>query len=144
VSIYRKTAALVSVITLLLGGATLASSSAAAASGTGVVDCAGTIVERPHEFVITCADAGVMIQKITWKSWTNARAIGKGTLVWNTCLPKTCVDGIVQTYKATIRLGRPASGPNAAVFTRITLTFPNGGPANLETGTYTIDRPIAS
>ena len=68
---------------------------------------------------------------------TSAR--GTGTLAWNTCLPTTCVDGIVETYKVRVTLGRVASGPEAAVFTRMTLAFPDGGPAAAETATYTLD-----
>ena len=35
-------------------------------------------------------------------------------------------------------LDRVASGPGLTVFSRMVLTFPNGGPANLETGTMTL------
>lgn len=140
----RMIAALLTLTALTLGSVPMAGpASAADKSGTGVVDCLGKIVQKPAEIVITCADAGVMVSTISWTSWNNNRATGRGTLVWNTCLPETCVAGIVQKYKVRVVLGRPASGPNAAVFTRLTLAFPQGGPANLETGTYTLDRPIA-
>jgi hypothetical protein len=137
---------LVSLGALVLAVASLPlapAASAANGSGTGIVDCAGVIAERPREIVLTCADAGVVIAKITWTSWTAMRAKGIGTLVWNTCLPKTCAAGIVQTYKVRVTLGGVASAPNAPVFTKVALVFPRGGPAGLETGTYTVDRPIA-
>lgn len=123
--------------------ALLPSASAASGSGTGVVDCTGTIVERPKQIVITCADAGVVIQRITWTSWTATKAKGSGTLVWNTCLPETCVAGIVQKYRVRVTLGGVASAPNAPVFTKVLLGFPRGGPAALGSGSYTLDRPIA-
>jgi hypothetical protein len=145
VIVRRTLAALVGLTALALGAVSLAPSAAAApASKTGVVNCTGTIEHRPSEIVIACADAGVMITGITWKSWTNARARGTGTLVWNTCLPETCVAGIVEKYKVAITLGRVASAPNPPVFTRVTVGFPAGGPAMLETGSYTLDRPISA
>ena len=79
---------------------------------------------------------------ITWSSWTANGAKGVGTLAWNTCLPETCVDGIVQKYKVKVILGGVASAPNVSVFSQMTLAFPKGGPAAAETATYTLDRPI--
>ena len=127
---------------LAAGGLLLAPAAQAATGDTVLINCAGKGQIKPKSIVITCADAGVMVNKITWSKWTNNEARGSGTLVWNTCLPKTCVDGIVQTYKVKVTLGRVASGPNISVFSGMTLRFPGGGPASAETSTYTIDRPI--
>lgn len=114
----------------------------AAPSETAIVDCAGDLVTRPSSIVLTCGDASVSINKITWSSWTANAAKGKGTLAWNTCLPKTCVDGIVEKYPVRIVLGGLASGTEGSVFSKVRLAFPKGGPAALEAGTYTIDNPI--
>ncbi len=105
---------------------------------TVIVNCVGKKVVKPKEIIFTCADAGISVQKITWTTWNDNRARGRGTLVWNTCLPTDCASGIVQKYKARIALDRVASGPGLTVFSRMVLTFPNGGPANLETGTMTL------
>jgi hypothetical protein len=105
---------------------------------TVIVNCVGKQVVKPKQIVLTCADAGISVQKITWRYWNDNRARGRGTLVWNTCLPTDCASGIVQKYKARIVLDRVASGPGLTVFSRMVLTFPNGGPANLETGTMTL------
>ena len=123
---------------LCIGGVALAPAWSAA-DDTVVVTCMGKAVVQPDEIVVTCADAGVMVDNITWTSWTANRARGTGTLVWNTCLPETCVAGIVQKYKVRVTLGRVASAPSISAFTRMTLTFPKGGPAAAETATYTLD-----
>lgn len=128
-----------------LGLAALSSAAPAAqAAGTGVVDCAGAIVTKPQDLTISCADANLSISKISWKSWTNNRARGTGTLVWNTCLPQTCVDGIVQRYPVNITLRGVASGGNVSVFSRLTVVFPKASPAGLISGQYLLDNPIKS
>ena len=113
---------------------------ATAAEGTPVViDCAGKGVAKPKQIVLACADAGVAVTGIRWTRWTMNSATGVGTLTWNTCLPQTCSDGIVQEDTVDIRLGRVASGPGVDAFSRMTLTFPDGGPAMLDSGFYTMD-----
>lgn len=138
----RRVAALAIATAMALGGVALSTPASAEGTDTSIVDCAGRLVQKPSSITITCADGGVSINKITWSTWTANSARGTGTLAWNTCLPKTCVDGIVETYRVRITMGRVASAPNEAVFTQATLRFPKGGPAGLETGSYTIDNPI--
>lgn len=123
-------------------GIALASTASAAPTDTVVVNCAGKGVMKPKEIVLSCADAGVALTKLTWSKWDANGATGTGTLTWNTCLPKTCVAGIVQKYKVKVELGGLASGPNLNVFSQANLTFPKGGPAALETGSYTLDNPV--
>jgi hypothetical protein len=130
---------------LALGGVALAPAASAASHQTVVVNCLGKGVVKPKEIVLACADAGILVHKITWSKWTANEAVGKGTLVWNTCLPTDCAGGIVQQYSAKIKLGRVASGPNISVFSGMTLTFQQyGGPAGSDSATYTLDFPIAS
>ena len=121
----------------VIAGAPVAS--AADPSDTVVVNCLGKQVTEPKQIVVTCGDASVMVMRIDWSSWTANGAKGTGTLTWNTCLPKTCVAGIVETYKVRVTLGRVASAPSSPAFTRMTLAFPDGGPAAAETATYTLD-----
>lgn len=115
----------------------------AKASDTVVIDCAGKKVVKPKEIVLTCADAGVGVFKISWQRWGMNAAIGTGTLSWNTCLPKNCADGTVLTYPVRIRLSRLASGPGVTAFTRMKLAFPEGGPALAQTARYTLDNRLA-
>jgi hypothetical protein len=143
VSIARTLTITAAVAGLAAGGLALAPAAVAAPGDTVVINCAGKGEVKPQEIVITCADAGVMVTKISWKTWNNNQAKGTGTLVWNTCLPKTCVDGIVEKYKVKVTLGRVASGPNISVFSGMTLKFRAGaGPAAADSSTYIIDRPI--
>lgn len=107
-----------------------------------VVNCAGKGVVKPKQIVVSCADAAVMVTGIRWSRWNMNAAQGTGTLVWNTCLPTTCVDGIVEKYRVRITLGGQASGPDINVFSQMTLVFPAGGPAAAETATYTLDNDI--
>jgi len=137
-SIIRSAAIAAAGASLVLAGVAMAPV-ASAASDTVIVDCQGKGQVKPKQIVLSCADDNLMVYKITWTSWDMNGAKGKGTLVWNTCLPKTCVDGIVQKYKVSVKLGRVASGPNISVFSGLTLTFPGNAPAGVETATYTIE-----
>ncbi len=125
----------------VVAGGALAAAPAAHAVDPGqtvIVNCLGKKVVKPNEIVFACADAGISVQNITWRSWTDNRARGRGTLVWNTCLPTDCASGIEQKYRARLVLDRVASGPGLTVFSRMRLTFVNGGPADLDTGTLTL------
>jgi len=135
----RAIAAIGASVAVAASGLALAPAAPAVAPGdTVIVNCVGKKVVKPREIVISCADAGISVQRITWRYWDDNRARGRGTLVWNTCLPTDCASGIVQRYRARIVLDRVASGPGLTVFSRMKLTFPNGGPAGLETGTMTL------
>ena len=137
----RRTATALAAITLAATAGMVVATPAFAvdATDTGIVNCRGAEVVKPRQIVVTCADASVAVARITWSRWDANGARGTGTLSWNTCLPSTCVDGIVEKYAVRISLGRVASGPSASVFTRMTLAFPEGGPAAAETATYTLD-----
>ncbi|MHB1066899.1 MAG: hypothetical protein ACYC2Z_05675 [Candidatus Nanopelagicales bacterium] len=143
----RRTLVPLAALALAVAGiAAVAPSPASAAQAgpgdTGIVDCAGKIVVKPKQMTITCADAGVSIIKLKWTTWNDNTARGTGVLAWNTCLPETCVDGIVQEYPVRITLGRVASGVEGSIFSRATLRFPETGPAGLQTGTYLLDNAI--
>ncbi len=120
----------------------LAPAASAAEGKPVVINCLGKGVTKPKEIVLACADAGIMIDAIRWTSWTNNKATGRGTLVWNTCLPTDCASGIVEKYRVRITLGGLASGPDIDVFSQASLRFPQGGPAGLETGSYTLDNDL--
>ena len=62
---------------------------------TYLYDCS-TLTQKPREIVLTCADANLWVNKITWTNWSSATAKATGTLHWNTCTP-TCVAGKEKT-----------------------------------------------
>ena len=126
----------------ILAAGLVAAPIANAAPTTKVVNCLGKAVAKPKEIVLACADAGIMIDRIRWTSWTPDRATGLGTLVWNTCLPTDCASGVVEKYRVRITLGGVASGEGVDVFSQAALRFPQGGPAALETGSYTLDNQL--
>jgi hypothetical protein len=116
---------------------------ASAATKPVIVNCNGKPVTKPAEITIACADGGVMITKITWKEWNANRARGTGTLAWNPCVP-TCVASTEQTLPVRITLAGLASAPGQPdVFSEVLLTFPKGGPAGLNSGTYVIDNKLS-
>lgn len=135
----RTILALAATAGLAAAGLALAPTATAAEGTPVVIDCAGQGVTKPKQIVLACADASVAVTGIRWTRWTMNSATGVGTLTWNTCLPQTCVDGIVEKYRVRITLGGLASGPDIDVFSRMSLRFPKGGPAGLETGSYTLD-----
>ncbi len=146
----RKVLSGLAVVGMIAGGAISimapanAAPSAPSSSATTnyIVNCAGKTVTKPTSIVITCADAGVAINKIKWSSWDLNAAKGSGVLSWNTCLPKTCVAGVTVKYPVSITLGGVASAPNLNVFSKVEVAFPKAGPASLETGTYTLDNAV--
>ncbi|MDO8731291.1 MAG: hypothetical protein Q7L55_01760 [Actinomycetota bacterium] len=137
----RLSLTLAASFSLLAIGAIGASTAATAtpAGTTTVINCAGKGVVKPTSITITCADGGVSVNKITWSSWNPNEARGKGVLSWNTCLPQNCAAGIGVTYPVTIKLGGLAHAPKSLAFSKMTLGFPEGGPASLDTGTYILD-----
>ncbi|MDP2288495.1 MAG: hypothetical protein Q8M73_08015 [Actinomycetota bacterium] len=130
-------------LSLLAVGALGASSAANAAPAgtTTVINCAGKGEVKPSSITITCADASVSVIKITWSSWRPDSATGKGVLSWNTCLPSNCAAGIIESYPVTVKLSGLAHAPKSLVFSKMTLGFPQGGPASLDSGTYILDNP---
>jgi hypothetical protein len=143
VSIVRSLAIAATTLGVGLGGVALAPPATATAGDPLVVNCLGKGQVKPKQITLACADAGVFVYKITWTRWDANGARGSGILVWNTCLPKTCVDGIVQKFAVKVRLGRVASGPSIDVFSGMTLMFPGAsGPASAETSTYTLDNQL--
>jgi hypothetical protein len=138
-SLRRALPLLAVTVTVVAAGIGAAPAAEAASNDTVVVNCVGKKVVQPKQIVVTCADAGVAVVDIKWTSWTANVARGSGTLAWNTCLPTDCASGIVQKYPVRITLGRVASAPSISAFTRMTLAFPEGGPAGAETSRYTLD-----
>ena len=141
-TVVARRAAAIAFAVSAMSTAVIATPALAASTDTAIIDCAGKPVSEPTSIVITCADAGVMINKITWSAWNTDGATGTGVLTWNTCLPKTCIAGIIRRYPVRITLSGLGSTPNAHAFTTIDLAFPKGGPAGLESGRYSVTAPV--
>ena len=74
---------------------------------------------RPSEIILPCADHGVGVSHIAWKSWTATDAIGIGTLYYNDCTPN-CAEGHFHHVPNTvITLSVPVHDPHGRlVFSR--------------------------
>jgi hypothetical protein len=93
-------------------------------------------VYRPTAFVGGSGVGGgvLVFSNMHWSSWGSARAIGQGTLTYNTCEP-FCASGNMSSVRATVRLSAPRDRcrvPNSsggftrfsvAVFTKLTVTY---------------------
>ena len=47
---------------------------------------------KPEAITLTCADGGLYVDQISWKSWSNSGASGTGTFYENLCEP-SCAEG---------------------------------------------------
>ena len=54
-------------------------------------DCE-TAEYKPETILLTCADGGWMVYKITWNTWTKEKATGTGYFSENLCDP-SCAEG---------------------------------------------------
>ena len=74
-------------------------------AGTWTYDCEFP-VQRPLQIMLTCADGGMIVTDITWKTWTRNSATGKGTYSQNMCDPN-CAGGARVNSPVTIKLSDP-------------------------------------
>jgi hypothetical protein len=104
-----------------------------------VVNCETKGKVKPKIIALACADDGIFVNKIKWTKWTSKTAKGTGTLRVNSCLPKDCANGIIDTYPVKITLRKPVPVQNAAdSFTRMTLSFNEASPAGADWSTYVL------
>jgi len=69
---------------------------------TVVFDCPGQrAMVRPKTFILTCADANSLLDKLSWTSWTPGLASATGTLEINDCTPY-CAAGHFHAYPAVV------------------------------------------
>ena len=137
-------------LTFSLAGPVRAAAAHPAARSTGpiqtvVLDCLGVpALVRPKNYILTCADGYVQLQKLSWTSWTPGLASATGTLVKNTCTP-SCVAGHFHSYPVLVVLwGRAAvkNHPGQQCYTRMTLIYPGARPQGASQ-TETISLPTS-
>ena len=110
---------------IALAGASLFASGAplvasATATTTYLYNCS-TRTQRPHEIVLTCADANSYVSNITWSNWSATSAHAKGTFHWNTCTP-TCVAGTHKSKAITFIATNRRKVKGAWLYTELTAT----------------------
>ena len=95
-----------------------------------VVNCV-TFEEKPVELVLYCADAGQILNEITWSSWTPTEAIGAGTSTANDCEP-SCAEGKDVISAVQIKLTKPITSESGKrVFSNIEIQYDKVQPSGV-------------
>jgi hypothetical protein len=75
---------------------------AIARNQTWTFDCE-FLVQRPEQIMLTCADGGIIVNRIKWQSWNEIEATGSGIYAQNICKPN-CAEGARADVPVTVRL----------------------------------------
>ncbi len=95
-----------------------------------VVNCV-TFEEKPVELVLYCADAGQILNEITWSSWTPTEATGMGTSTANDCEP-SCAEGNDVISAVEIKLSKPVTSESGKrVFSQIEIQYDKVQPSGV-------------
>jgi len=95
-----------------------------------VVNCV-TFEEKPVELVLYCADAGQILNEITWSSWTPTEAIGTGTSTANDCEP-SCAEGKDVISAVEIKLTQPVKSESGkSVYSKIEIQYDKVQPSGV-------------
>ena len=99
-------------------------------SGVYVVNCV-TFEEKPVELVLYCADAGQILNEISWSSWTPNEATGMGTSTANDCEP-SCAEGKDVISAVEIKLTKPVTSESGKrVFSNIEIQYDKVQPSGV-------------
>ncbi|NUR84434.1 MAG: hypothetical protein HOY71_10150 [Nonomuraea sp.] len=79
------------------------SPAASAAARPTLADCAGKPQVRPKQIILACADAGDVLHKLKWTSWSGRTARATGVESVNTCEPN-CAAGHFVTHRVKVTL----------------------------------------
>lgn len=121
---------LVAALVLLAIGAT-----PAGAGGNrvfGIEDC-NDPEPKPDRIVLACADAGLYINALDWKSWGGRQSRATGVIHAKTCDP-ICPGSPVEDFPVKVRYEKPRNRPCGAgdrlirMYTRLHLSFPGAEP----------------
>jgi hypothetical protein len=108
-----------------------------------VADCASAephaLSREPSSIVLTCADAGLRIEGLTWTEWTDSAA-GHGTLWENQCVPN-CAEGKFAKYPVAVALSAVRSSADGPWFSLLKLTWEGDRPPGHVPDTWTLMPP---
>lgn len=112
-----------------------ASSVPSTTSTTTVYGCDQTPVSQPKTYILSCGDGGVVLDRLAWSGWGQAKATATGVQIENSCVP-SCAAGTPVSTKATVTL----SGLTAGHYTKLHVMTAKGATD------YTIDThgPLAA
>ena len=66
-----------------------------------IFQCGGRRSVRPDEIVLSCADRGMILEKLTWHDWGASTATATGVLSEDNCEP-SCAGGHVVSFSAEV------------------------------------------
>lgn len=90
-----------------------------------------TFEQKPVELVLYCADAGQILNQITWSSWTSTEAKGSGISITNDCEP-SCAEGSDVISKVEITLFKPVTSESGkVVFSQIEMQYDKVQPSGV-------------
>ncbi|MBC3840896.1 hypothetical protein GXW82_13310 [Streptacidiphilus sp. 4-A2] len=84
-----------------------------------IYDCSGKPSPRPASLVLTCADAGWVLEGLNWTDWGRPTASATGKWSEKNCKPN-CASGGMSTYPATVTV----SGLNGGAYSRMSVSAP--------------------
>ncbi|HKN92684.1 MAG TPA: hypothetical protein VJU60_00005, partial [Thermoleophilaceae bacterium] len=89
----------------LAAAAFIAGGTASSTAATQTVvprDCIHEAV-KPHQIIITCADANFVLTALKWSHWARKSAAGTGSAKINDCKP-SCAEGHFHKYPVSVKL----------------------------------------
>ncbi len=89
-------------------------------------------VYKPKTITVFCADAGVVIQKISYRSYGAKRATGTGTANVNLCEPD-CAAGKTKNYKVRFTLSKVTQCGDSYQFRKLKMTYTGAKPKGSRT-----------
>jgi hypothetical protein len=115
-------------IALALSGALVAipmteSASASPAANVKLLTCTGTTVVKPSTFVITCADANILLTKTHWSTWTGTSASGTTRFGMNLCKPYCAASPITYFSNSSVRLSSPEVTKHGKLFSSLIVRY---------------------
>ena len=102
-----------------------ATPSPSAAASPVWFNCLGRGQVKPADYILTCADAGSVLDHLVWTRWTAQQAVATGVHELNNAMPDRA-EGKFIDYPAVVTLWRsePVPGhPGERYFTRITVRY---------------------
>jgi hypothetical protein len=108
-------------------GSANATTAAPAASHTVQVPYCYKLVTEPSMIPLTCADGRTYVENVHWHTHTTAT----GTVVY------TDSKAHAHKYRANVHVFAPTTG-SKPYYTRLTASFPSGGPGGKPSTTYAL------
>lgn len=92
-------------------------------------ECAQTAVVRPRSLTIACADDGMSLTALRWRSWGGETASASGRMVDNPCVP-SCVASREVEYPVRVTVSDLVIGTHHAAYARVRVSASGRHPAH--------------